>query len=191
MLLQLITQHPEALGQVLRQTPTWVWGLLAALLALGASQLFHRRASLVRVSVMPVAMTAFSVYGMVSAFGGSGRLGTALTLWLLAAAAMAALALWWRMAAPTGTRFDAASRSFALPGSAVPLALIVGIFLTKYVVGIEVAMQSTLPQDALFATSVALLYGAFNGIFVARAARLWRLVWPLPTRASSAAHLNA
>ena len=190
MLLQLISQHPEALGQMLRRTPTWVWGLLAALLALGASQLFARRASLVRVSVMPVAMTGFSLYGMVSVFGRSEQLGTALALWLLAAAASSALALQWRKTAPMGTRFDAASRSFELPGSAVPLALIVGIFLTKYVVGIEVAMQSTLPQDSLFATSVALLYGAFNGIFVARAMRLWRLVWQPRTGTASVAHLS-
>lgn len=186
MLLQLLTQHPQALGQVISRTPTWVWGLLAALLALGFSQLFQRRASLVRVSVMPVAMTLFSLYGMVSAFGTSPQRLTAMGLWLTAAAATAGLDLWWRMAAPTGTRFDATTRSFALPGSAVPLALIVGIFLVKYVVGIEVAMQPTLPQDSSFAISVALLYGAFNGVFVARAVRLWRLVWQTPSRGSAA-----
>lgn len=178
MLLQLITQHPQALGSIVSRTPTWVWGLLAALLVLGASQLFHRRASLLRVSVMPIAMTAFSVYGMVSAFGATPRSATAMALWLAAAATTTGLALWWRLAAPTGTRYDAANRRFELPGSAVPMALIVGIFLVKYGVGIEVAMQPTLPQDSSFAIGVALLYGAFNGIFVARAVRLWRLVWP-------------
>ncbi len=191
MLLQLISQHPQALGQVIRQTPTWVWGLLAALLALGATQLYHRRASLMRVSVMPVAMTGFSLYGMASAFGRTPQVATTLALWFCAATATAGLALWWRTNAPAGTCFDADERRFDLPGSAVPMALIVGIFLTKYVVGIEVAMQPTLPQDTLFAASVALLYGAFSGIFLARAVRLWRLVWQSRTHAGSAAHLSA
>jgi hypothetical protein len=190
MLLKLITQHPQAIPQILSQTPTWVWGLLAALLGLGASQLFHRRASLVRVSIMPVAMTAFSLYGMASAFGRTTQAGTTIALWLAAAAITTGLALWWRMAAPAGTRFDAADLTFELPGSAVPLALIVGIFLIKYVVGIEVAMQPALPQDSSFAISVALLYGAFNGLFVARAVRLWRLVWQ-PRAAVATAGLSA
>lgn len=45
MLLQLITQHPEALVSGLRQTPVWVRGLLAGLLAPGARQLRNRTAS--------------------------------------------------------------------------------------------------------------------------------------------------
>ena len=95
---------------------------------------------------MPVAMTAFSLYGMASAFGRTTQAGTTIALWLAAAAITTGLALWWRMAAPAGTRFGAADLTFELPGSAVPLALIVGIFLIKYVVGIEVAMQPALPQ---------------------------------------------
>lgn len=190
MLIQLLTQHPQALGSIVRQTPTWVWGLLAALLALGASQLLHRRASLVRVSVMPVAMTGFSLYGMASAFGASPQGIVALSLWLAAACVTAALALWWRAAPPRGTVFDTSTRTFLLPGSAVPLALIVGIFLVKYGVGIELAMQPTLTHDSGFATGVALLYGAFNGLFVSRAVRLWRLVWPSP-QWRRAARVNA
>ncbi|RYF56022.1 MAG: hypothetical protein EOO29_53065, partial [Comamonadaceae bacterium] len=42
------------------------WGLLAALVALGASQLRDRTASLARVSVMPIGMTAFSLWGTLS-----------------------------------------------------------------------------------------------------------------------------
>ena len=176
MLIQLLIQHPSALGSIVRNTPTWVWGLLAALLVLGTSQLFHRRANLARAGLMPVAMTVFSIYGMVSAFAASPMLGTALTLWFAAALACTAVALRWRAAAPEGSRFDPVSRQFELPGSVVPMALILGIFLTKYIVGIELAMQASVARDAGFVLGVALLYGAFNGLFVARALRLWRLV---------------
>ena len=66
MLLQLITSHPEAIGSIVRSTPTWVWGLFGGLVALGASQLRGRTASLARVSLLPIAMTIFSVWGTFS-----------------------------------------------------------------------------------------------------------------------------
>ena len=83
MLLQLLAQHPEALVPVLRQTPWWVWGLLLGLLALGASQQRERTASLARVSLMPVAMTVFSVSGTFSVWPLAYRAGRR---WLVAPA---------------------------------------------------------------------------------------------------------
>jgi hypothetical protein len=58
MLYDILLHHPEALGAMVRGTPLWVWGLLAGLVALGASQLRDRTASLLRVSLVPVGMTA-------------------------------------------------------------------------------------------------------------------------------------
>lgn len=171
MLLQLVANHPEAIGPILRNTPIWVWGLLASLLALGASQLRDRMASLARVSLLPVAMTIFSVSGTLSALGASPHLAGAIAAWLIAAAVAFAVLAPGRAAA----QFDPVRRSFRLPGSVVPLLLIVGIFLVKYVVGVELAMAPRLAQDAQYALTVAALYGAFTGVFVGRSARLWRL----------------
>ncbi|TWO69520.1 hypothetical protein FN976_19745 [Caenimonas sedimenti] len=175
MLLQLIANHPEAVVTVIARTPTWVWGLLAALLALGISQLRARHASLVRIAIMPIAMAGFALFSMAADFRASGALAWALGAWLAAAALVSALI---GVAAPAaGTRYDAASRTFALPGSAVPLLLILGIFLTKYVVGIELAMQPALKTDFGFAVSISALYGVFNGLFTGRAVRLLRLAF--------------
>ena len=76
---------------------------------------------------------------------------------------------------PEATRYDAAMRRFSLPGSWLPLALIMGLFLTKYFVGVVTALQPGLRGDPVFAFGFSVLYGAFSGVFVARAARLWRL----------------
>lgn len=171
MLLQLVANHPEALVPILRNTPVWVWGLLAALLALGISQLRDRTASLARVSLLPLAMTVFSVSGTFSALGRSPYLAGAIAAWVVAAIIAFALLAPGRAAA----QFDPVRRSYRLPGSAVPLLLIVGIFLVKYVVGVELAMAPRLAQDPQYALTVATLYGAFTGVFVGRASRLWRL----------------
>jgi hypothetical protein len=83
-------------------------------------------------------------------------------------------ALLRRKLAP-GVRYDAARARFTLPGSAVPLALMMGIFLTKYAVGVALSVAPALSRDAAFAAVVGGLYGAFSGVFGARALRLWRL----------------
>ena len=55
-----------------------------------------------------------------------------------------------------------------------------GIFLVKYVVGVELALQPPLAHDNDVALQVALVYGAFNGVFAARTGRLLRLARTSP-----------
>jgi hypothetical protein len=182
MLIQLVSHHPEAIGPILRNTPTWVWGLLAGLLVLGATQLRDRTASLARVSLLPVAMTVFSVWGTFTALGGSPLRAGVAGVWLVAAVLLFAATAPGRSIA----QYDPAQRIYTLPGSAVPLLLVVGIFLVKYVVGVELAMAPRLVQDTQYALTVAGLYGALTGIFIGRAARLWRLALRAPAPALAA-----
>jgi hypothetical protein len=185
MLLQLLVNQPQAIGRILSSTPTWVWGLLAALVALGMSQARDRQMSLLRVALMPVAMGVFALWGIVSSFGAAGQLATVLGAWLVAAVTVGALVGMSRT--PAGTRYDAAARRFAQPGSWVPLALILGIFLTKYAVGVELALAPRQAHDIGFAVAIAALYGVFNGLFTGRALRLLRLAFrPAPLSIANA-----
>ncbi len=173
MLITLLIEHPAAALDILRHTPRWVWLLLAALIALGISQWRHRQASLARVTVLPIAMGALSLLGLVSAFAQGGVLLAALGCWLVS------FVLVWRLLgtlrAATGARFEPGRARFDLPGSPWPLLLILGIFVIKYTVGIELAMQPQTASHLTFALGVAATYGALNGVFIARAAALWRL----------------
>ena len=83
------------------------------------------------------------------------------------------------------TRYDVAARQFQVAGSPVPLMLMMGIFLTKYVVGATLAMHPEMRHQPVLALVVPALYGAFTGVFVARAVRLWKLA--IRTDAMSAA----
>lgn len=113
MLIQLITRHPEALGTIARNTPRWVWGLLAFLLAVGISQLRDRKVGVARAFVTPAAMTVLSLWGMLAAFGSSPLLGSALAVWIvcagLAFAAVATLRLQATTPRHAPMRFRAAS----------------------------------------------------------------------------------
>jgi len=158
------------LMQIVSHTPTWVFALFAGLLWLGGKQMLARRVKLARITLVALLMTGLSVAGVWSAFSGTAA---ALPVWALAAALVATLVS--RRPLPQGTRFDKATQECVVPGSAVPLALMMGIFLTKYTVGVLLAMQPALAQQLGFAVGLSAAYGLFSGVFVGRALRLWQL----------------
>jgi len=160
---------------ILTHTPAWVFAVFALLAWLGGRQLVPGSARLNRVIAMPLAMAAFAVYGVVTAFGHSPAGLTGLAGW--AAAAAIALAVLSRLPLNPAVRYDAASRRFFQPGSAVPLALMMGIFLTKYVVGVTLALHPDCAHQTAFAIGISTLYGLFSGIFAGRALRLWKLAF--------------
>ena len=105
-------------SQIVSNTPPWVWALLLALVWLGSSQRVARVTSRGRVVRMSLAMAALSFFGTVSAFGASPQL---LACWVAAAGTMGYVVL--RIPVANGTRYLAETRTFELPGSWMPLAL--------------------------------------------------------------------
>jgi len=53
-----------------------------------------------------------------------------------------------------------------------------GILCTKFAAGVALAQQPALAQSVAFGWAVSAPYGALSGIFLGRAARLWRLALP-------------
>lgn len=159
------------LAAILQHTPSWVWLLLAGLVFLGWVQSRDRTAGLVAVSAAPLAMTLFSLWGTTSAFARSPLLAPVLAGWLLVAAIVTASVA----RGPARAWYDRATRRFELAGSWVPLLLFVGIFLVRYTVSVQLVLHPALVHDATFALLVAAVSGAFSGLFLGRAARLWRL----------------
>jgi hypothetical protein len=97
----------------------------------------------------------------------------ALAVWL---ATMGTVALIGTHRQPSaGTRYDPASRRFFLPGSAAALFTVLAIFMLKYGVGVELAMQPALRHSASFTLTLAAVYGVLNGLFSWRPMALWRL----------------
>lgn len=157
------------IAQILSNTPFWVWGLLAALLALGFSQARSRTTGIPRLVLMPLGLGAFSLWGTISAFGASA---TVLGSWFAATVLLVLVVTQMRL--PAGVNYDRNTRQFALPGSWVPMALILGIFITKYAAGVALAMQPDLKANTNFVLAIATLYGVFSGIFAGRTVRLLR-----------------
>ena len=164
--------------QIVQHTPTWVWGLLTALVALGLSQTLPRQMTTRRATVLPVVLLALSLAGVTSTFP---RQAMPLLAWATGVAL--AVAVGRSLVNSRGARWDPANERFHVPGSWLPLVLIMGLFLTKYGVGVALAMHPALAGDLGFDVMVGLAYGVFSGLFLARALTLWQLA----RRASTAA----
>ena len=186
MLIQMLVDKPQMIGAILTATPVWVWFLLAGLLWLGIGMLKASTVGATRVAIMPVAMTGLSLWGTISAFSQSPVYGDALLVWVVAAVVLAAAV--GTMPAPRGASYNAQDRTFTVPGSWVPLVLILGIFLVKYVVGVEIAMNPALRHDGTYSLTCGAIYGVFSGMFTGRPIRLARLAMraSTPSRATPA-----
>ncbi|MFT4266285.1 MAG: hypothetical protein QM586_03530 [Xenophilus sp.] len=158
---------------ILTHTPAWVFAVFALLAWLGGRQLLPGSTPLARAMSMPLAMVVFAAHGVVTGFGQSGAGALAVADW--AAAAALALATVARVPLNPAVRYDIEARRFHQPGSAVPLALMMGTFLTKYAVGVTLAVHPAYAHQAGFAVGISALYGLFSGVFAGRALRLVRL----------------
>ena len=152
---------------IVQHTPAWVWGLLAALVALGLWQTRPLEMSLTRVTVLPLVLTALSLSGVLSAFG---HMPVALGAWV--AGVGAALVLGSKAMTIRDASWSASRGLLRVPGSWLPLVLTVSLFALKYGAGVSLALAPALARDITFAGLCSLAYGSFSGLFLARALSL-------------------
>ena len=154
---------------ILTHTPLWVFVLFFALLVFGYAQSRDRRIHRPGVSIPPTIMCALSCYGVISAFGANVA---CLLVWVGSLALATSLGA--RFMRPRGVTFCSQTRKFSIPGSWLPLCLMMGIFFTKYVVGVILAMHLPLAGETAFMGTVCLAYGVLGGCLLARARGILR-----------------
>ena len=150
--------------QILKGTPVWVFVLFFALLAIGVLQSRPRSVTPARLSILPAAFIAFSIYGVIAAFGPHIA---GLLAW---ASGLGATVLAGRAIRPgAGARWIDSTHAFHVPGSWVPLALMMTVFFARYAIAVSMAMRPALAHEPVFAIAASLAYGVLSGMFVARA----------------------
>jgi hypothetical protein len=152
------------LTEILLRTPVWVYVLFVALMFLGFLQTRTRTVTGTRLAVLPVALGAFSVYGVYAAFGPQPA---ALAGW--GSGMVLALMLNGVLKQPRGVRYDPTGRVFLMPGSGTPLALMMTMFFTRYAVTVAIATDPALAEAPAFVATACLAYGLLSGTFFARA----------------------
>lgn len=153
--------------QILTHTPLWVFGLFFGLVYLGYLQSRTRQVSRGRLIVLPLAMLAWSLYSVWSTF--DAHL-TALAAWACAWVAVVVIGLAW--VPSRRVAYDASTAQFTVPGSWMPLALMMGIFFFRYAVAVVHATNPDVFGTTTAVVVVAGTYGLFSGMFMARALRV-------------------
>ncbi len=155
------------LGQILSNTPLWVWAILAFLIYRGIRAASDRETPFNRLFIIPLAMLGLSLQGIVSIFGASLAAALNWTVFLSAATLLA-----WRFFDPAKVIVRVDRGAIFQQGSWMPLALMMGIFFTKYAVAIMLALKPPYAQHAGFVATTCALYGVFNGIFIGNLLRM-------------------
>lgn len=153
---------------ILLHTPRWVFIVLAVLVVMGVRASRPQSVSLRRCVGLPLALAAVSLLGTTSAFGTQPA---ALLAWALALAA--GLTAMQRGIDTSGVRYAPDTGLFALPGSWLPLALMMAIFAVKFGAGVALAVHPQAREAAPFVLGVSAAYGLFSGLFLGRAMALW------------------
>ena len=148
---------------IVQHTPVGIWALLAALVVIGLLQTRGRQVSPTRATMLPLVMTVMSLSGVLLGFGPTPM---ALGGWVVGL--LAAVACGRRFVAVRGGFRVPQTGELRLPGSWLPLALILGLFAAKYVAGAGLAMHPGLAANATFAGTLCLIFGGFSGLFLAR-----------------------
>jgi hypothetical protein len=154
---------------ILHQVPHWVWVLLLALIVIGSAQAVPRRRTVRSATLIPLAMVLLSLYGVLSVFPQQAMPVLAWGIGLAIAVSLCNGLNVWR-----GIAWSSADRRLLIPGSWLPLAVILGMFSVKFAVGMTRAMQPDLMMHTGFASLVGLTYGTFSGFFLARGIVVWK-----------------
>ena len=137
--------------EIVKRTPVWVYFLFVALVAFGYIQSKDRVVSRGKLALLPLVMIGLSLYGILAAYGISV---VGLFAWLMGIGC----AVWFgaRLVKLRGVGFISESKTYFVPGSWLPLGLMMVIFFIKYATGIILARR----------------------LFFARALAIWRTARP-------------
>ena len=154
------------LQQILLHTPVYVWAILAFLVYRGVKAAADRDVPIYSIVIIPVVMFILSLQGIQSGFGMSG-----LAPWVWIGGIAVGLTLTWRLLDARKIVAQPERGVITQRGSWLPLALMMAIFCTKYVVAVMLAIQPGLKNEMAFTAAVCILYGLFNGVFIGRLLR--------------------
>jgi len=156
---------------ILEHTPVWVWIVFGALILLGLQQSRTRDVSIARATILPVVMIVLSLSGVLGAFG---AVPFAWVAW--AAGVGLSLTLAGKAVAVRGATRSTRPGHLKIPGSFIPVMLILAVFITKYSAGVALAINPSLAANTAVAVTLSLVYGVFSGLFWSRAQSLRAVV---------------
>ena len=167
--MDYLTRFMDYLTIIIMSTPLYAWFILLVLIILGVSLSRDRQLSPLRVALLPIATTIFSLYGLLADFGPSFY---TIAAWGLGIVVTSVIGLY--VGLPAGVKYDEQSNRFSIEGSWIPLIILMVIFGNKYIINVIKIFSIPIIEELWFRVSICGLYGFYNGIFCARALVIMR-----------------
>ena len=147
--------------------PVWVFAILLGLIAIGLRQTRTRVVKPAVLVSVATGLLVYSAWGVTSAFGWQPA---PLLAW--AVGLSVALGLLMRWVAPQGLVRQ--GRTVQVPGSWLPMALLLSIFLAKFALGMANGVGAGFVQATWFVLLASAVFGLLSGSFAARALAVHR-----------------
>lgn len=154
--------------QIILATPLYVWGLLVALMAVGLMQMRDRTAPRPAIVLPSLIAAACSIIVVRTSFPDPA---VATGAWFVGFG-VAILVQRLAFEPPAGVSFDPATRRYRLPGSPVPMVLLMALFAINYAANVERILDPSLAARPEFVQGVPALLGAVSGLLFGRGLRL-------------------
>lgn len=150
---------------ILANTPVWAWCILIGIVALGLRSTRSRQSPAQLIVALPAAMSIYSLFGVFTKFGlHAGPLAA----WLVGMIA-AFGANHFAFGAPQGALRNPDDDTIQIPGSWLPLFMMLGIYGINYSLGVMGAIHPDWIEEALIQFGTCAAFGVCSGLLVSRA----------------------
>jgi len=161
---------------VLNNLPAWIYILFFGLIYYGYTQSKTRNVSRVRITVVPVILLSLSLYGVLHV---ANSTTFALMTWL-AGIALAFL-INSKIRHGHGVILHPDNRHYVVPGSWIPLVLLMSVFIAKFSLGYITGSHMVDPANSSFILISSGISGLISGTFGARAVQIFKAGATNPT----------
>lgn len=156
---------------IIHGTPAWVWVLLLFLLSRGWSALSSRTVPLSRLAIIPLIFTGWGIVHLaLNPLAGWSTVIVWVTASLVGVVAGAFIA--------GKSRFvvDPVANTVLVPGSALPLILMISIFAVRFWLGFHMATAIDSSLVGVYVVIGAAVSGIVAGVFCGRFITYWRAI---------------
>jgi hypothetical protein len=158
-----------SLAQIVHGTPVWVWVLLVVLLSRGLKALNSHTASLARLAIVPL---IFAGWGILHLLSNPLTGWSSVIVWV--AGALVGIAAGVVIAKRSRFIVDPIAKTVMVPGSAVPLLLMIAAFASEFWVGVQLAVATSITALGMYTLIGATVSGIVAGVFAGRFITYWR-----------------
>lgn len=169
------------IADILDSAPWGVWPLLALLLFLGILGLRTRPVPVLGLLPFPLAFFGLSVFNLLPL---DALAPLRIAVWV--AALLAGVVPGWLTVRVREVAVDRARGRIVLPGSVVPLALMIGSFIGSYYFGYMFVRHPELKSDVSMLVQASAFRGLISGYFLGQMLRYFRLYFRAPPSATPA-----